>query len=252
MSHPSGRVLTPFEQQVLLAWRGAPKALWSKPNLYKDGGQIPNRTISAVQSKGLAAIGFSKEKVFDYCLSLLQERVPLEDSNIEHSVAVLNLLSRNGGEVCHYIKETGKVKVFRLESGPSYGGAAAYNDYYKRMRERLGDFTFLSHESGFNTVIKSRGDSWATSNVLYKNLDFYPEIDVYLKQSNQLLTVNQSISNIANLLPVLFDIGGDQINQISIKPCFISNGKTGFYLHSTGRASYGIILNYEGVSLWTI
>jgi hypothetical protein len=78
-------------------------------------------------------------------------------------------------------------------------------------------------------------------------------LDTYLAHSNILNKINLNLSKIAEALPVLFQIGKDQLSKIAIKPCLISNGEKSFYLHHfAGSGSYGLLLNYEAITAWTI
>ena len=254
MSYPSGRNLTDFEQQVILKWRTVPNELWSKPDLYKEpNGTIPNRIISAVQNKGLQSLGFSKEKVFDYCHSTLQNKVPVEEKHIENVLSIIDLLRKNGGEINHYCKDAHIVKTFRIEDYSNYGNLHAYSEFHSRLIKFTGGVSFAVHESKFQSSMSFAGHRWAVSNVNFKNLDIYPELDSYLAHSEILNKINLNLSKIADALPVLFQIGKEQLNKITIKPCLISNGERCFYLHHfSGASQYGLLLNYEGITTWTI
>lgn len=254
MSHNNGRRLSDFEQQVLLKWRLVPEELWSKPDLYKkDHDFISNRLISTVQNKGLQSLGFTKEKVFNYCLSTLLKKVPIEDKHIQNVLSIINLLRKHGGEVNHYCKDSHLVKIFRIEDYSSYGNLPAYSEFHSKLINLTGSISFSSHESKFQSSIPFGGYRWAVSNVNFKNLDVYPELDAYLAHSEILNKINLNLSKIAEALPVLFQIEKDQINKISIKPCLISNGERGFYLHHfSGSGQYGLLLNYEGITTWKI
>lgn len=254
MSYPGGRQLSDFEQQVILKWRSVPEELWSKPNLYKEGYDfIPNRLISTVQNKGLQSLGFTKEKVFDYCHSTLLSKVPAEDKHIENVLSIIELLRKHGGEVNHYCKETHIVKTFRIEDYSNYGNLHAYSEFHSKLIKLTGGVSFASHESKFQSSMPFGGHRWAVSNVNFKNLDVYSELDDYLAHSEILNKINLNLSKIAEALPVLLQIGKEQLNKITIKPCLISNGERAFYLHHfSGAGQYGLLLNYEGITTWTI
>jgi len=254
MNRANGRQLSDFEQQVILKWRLVPEELWSKPDLYKvNYNFIPNRLISSVQNKGLQSIGFTKEKVFNYCHSTLLNKVPVEDKHIENVLSILDLLRRYGGEVNHYCKETHIVKTFRIEDYSNYGNLHAYSEFHGKLSKLTGGVSFASHESKFQSSIPFGGHRWAVSNVDFKNLDVYPELDAYLEHSEILNKINLNLSKVAEALPVLFQIGKEQLSKITIKPCLISNGDKSFYLHHfSGSGQYGLLLNYEGITTWTI
>ena len=254
MSYPGGSKLSDFEQQVLLKWRYVPEELWSKPNLYKEGYDfIPNRLISAVQNKGLQSLGFTKEKVFDYCHSTLLSKVPVEDKHIENALSIIELLRKHGGEINHYCKDAHIVKTFRIEDYSNYGNLHAYSEFHSKLIKLTGSVGFASHESKFQSNITFGGNRWAVSNVDFKNLDIYPELDDYLAHSEILNKINLNLSKIAEALPVLFQIGKEPLSKISIKPCLISNGEKIFYLHHfSGSGQYGLLLNYEGITTWMI
>ena len=254
MSYPGGRQLSDFEQQVILKWRSVPEELWSKPNLYKEGYDfISNRLISAVQNKGLQSLGFTKEKVFDYCHSTLLNKVPVEDKHIENVLSIIELLRKHGGEINHYCKDANIVKTFRIEDYSNYGNLHAYSEFHSRLINLTGGVSFAIHESKFQSSMPFGGHRWAVSNVDFKNLDVYPELDDYLAHREILNKINLNLSKIAEALPVLFQIGKEQLKKITIKPCLISNGEKAFYLHHfSGAGQYGLLLNYEGITTWTI
>ena len=254
MIYPGGRQLSDFEQQVLLKWGLVPEELWSKPNLYnKADNFIQNRLISTVQNKGLQSLGFTKEKVFDYCHSTLQNKVSIEDKHIQNVLSIIDLLRKHDGEVSHYCKDTHIVKTFRIEDYSNYGNLHAYSEFYSKLIKLTGSVSFASHESKFQSNIPFGGNRWAVSNVDFKNLDIYPELDDYLAHSEILNKINLNLSKIAEALPVLFQIGKEQLSKISIKPCLISNGEKIFYLHHfAGSGQYGLLLNYEGITTWMI
>jgi hypothetical protein len=254
MSYPHDRQLSEFEREVLLKWRLVPEELWSKPNLYgKDRNLIPNKLISAVLNRGIQSLGFTKEKVFNYCHSTLLKRTPVEDAHIDNVCSVIDLLRGHGGEINHYCKESHLLKTFRIDDYTHHGYLPGYSDFHYKLMKRTDRVTFITHETKFKESLRFGGNYWATSNVDFKNLDHYPELDAYLAHSKILNEINMNLSKIAEALPVLFQIGKEQINKITIKPCFISDGQRGFYLHHfSGSSQYGLLLDYEGITTWKI
>ena len=241
------RKLSDFEEQVILKWKFAAPELWSEPELYLlDIDKI----INGVRKDGLSFIGFDKDKLFQHCLTMMKRREDAESLQVLHASKVLSLIEKSGEKIAHYSPKKNTVSIFEITLHDYYS-SPTQDPFTMKLREALGGKSFSGSENKLYEKIKVGGETWAASNTDFKNLQIYPEIEDYLKHTDVFTSLRIEIGKLAEALPTLFQIGKDEEKLLSLKPCFLTDGKDGFYL-TCHSGHFNIIPSYEGYTVWKI
>jgi hypothetical protein len=236
--------LSDREESVFRAWKKVPPELWSDPTIYDPKNYA--KVYKKIQKKGLAAIGFDKIKLFETCLSLIEERDRIEDVHIGLAERVVSLLSEHNGVLYHYDAEKNTIYSIVIEDYPRNSP----NPYDKKLNEKTWRSSFslsaetLSARNGFAVS----GNSWQRTTHDYNHLGIYPEVQEYLIHKEKLQKISEKVRSLAEALPVLFETGEP---YLKIKPILIRHEERQFYLVGFD-SRHNIILNYEAVSLCTI
>jgi len=236
--------LSAREESVFRAWKKVPPELWSDPTIYDPENYA--KVYKKIQKKGLAAIGFDKIKLFEACLSLIEERERIEDTHIGLFERVVSLLSEHNGVLSHYDAEKNTIYSIVIEDYPRN----SLNPYDKKLNEKTwrSSFSILSEIPSARNQFTVSGKSWQRTTHDYNHLGIYPEVQEYLIHKEKLQKIREKVRSLAEALPVLFET---EASYLKVKPILIRHEERQFYL--VGFDSYhNIILNYEPVSLCTI
>lgn len=241
------RRLSDFEEQVILKWKFAAPELWSTPELYSLDMET---IISGVKRDGLSFVGFDKDKLFQHCLTMMKRRERAENLQVSHASKVLSLIENSGEKIAHYSPKKNTVSIFEITLHDYYS-SPTQDPFTMKLREALGGKSFSGSENKLYEKIRVGGETWAASNVDFKNLQVYPEVEEYLKHTDVFTSFRIEISKLAETLPTLFQIGENEAKLLTIKPCFLTNGDDGFYL-TCHNGHFNIIPSYEGYTIWKI
>ena len=241
------RLLSDFEEQVILKWKFAAPELWSRQDLYSLDME---KIIKGVKAEGLSFLGFDKDKLFQHCLTMIKRREEAENIQVLHASKILSLIEKSGKKINHYSIRKNTVYTYEITLQDYYGNQLQ-DSFTRKLREILGGKTFSGSEHKFHEKIRVGGEVWFASNSDFEDLQVYPEVEEYLKHTDIFTSLRIEISKLAEALPVLFQVGKDEERLLSIKPCFLTDGVDGFYLtcHSN---HLNIIPSYEGFTTWKI
>jgi hypothetical protein len=238
------------EESVFRAWKKVPPELWSDPTIYDPKNYA--KVYKKIQKKGLAAIGFDKIKLFEACLSLIEERDRTEDAHVGLVERVVSLLSEHNGVLRHYDAEKNTIYSIVIEdiSSPSFYRRNSLNPYDKKLNEKTwrSNFSLSAETLSARNVFTVSGNSWQRMTHDYNHLGIYPEVQEYLIHKEKLQEIREKVRSLAEALPVLFET---EESYLKIKPILIRHEERQFYLVGFD-SRHNIILNYEAVSLCII
>lgn len=242
-------LLSAREEVVFRTWKKVPPELWSDPSIYEPKNYA--KVYNKIQKKGLAAIGFDKIKLFETCLSLIKERDQIEDIHVGLTEGVFSLLSKHDGIISHYDIEKNVIYSFKRDDYISASYPRNSLDPFNRKLSAkigLGSFGLSSESISTGNQLTASGNRWLRTIYDYSSLGIYPEVEEYLIHKEKWQKIKEKIRNLAEALPVLFEI---ETSDLKYKPCLIHHEEKQFYL--IGYEGYhNIVLNYEAVSLCII